>query len=122
MLGSVAASFRRILLIRRITSATLEHRTPDAGAENDIEVTQEMIVAGENAILCEIGRAEGLGGYFSARELAVAVYQAMDTARRVTNSGIFPRRSSGFRPIAHTTRIHLSAACPSNGEHGDGPA
>lgn len=45
-----------------------------------IEVTPEMIQAGEAAILEEVGGADDLGGYFSAPNLAVKVYRAMATA------------------------------------------
>ena len=40
------------------------------------EITAEMITAGEEVILGEVGGAD-LGGYFSARDLARRVYLAM---------------------------------------------
>jgi hypothetical protein len=40
------------------------------------EITIEMICAGEDVILCEVGGAE-LGGLFSAADLAERVYRAM---------------------------------------------
>jgi hypothetical protein len=35
-----------------------------------------MIEAGEEAILCQVGGAD-LGGFFSARDLAISVFRAM---------------------------------------------
>jgi hypothetical protein len=40
------------------------------------EITQAMIEAGEEAILCQVGGAD-LGGFFSARDLAISVFRAM---------------------------------------------
>jgi hypothetical protein len=45
----------------------------------EIEVTVEMVDAGEEALLADLGGAD-LGGNFSARELATRVYQAMHDA------------------------------------------
>ena len=45
-------------------------------ANVDVEITPEMIEAGEHVILGEVGGAD-LGGYFSARDLAVEVFLAM---------------------------------------------
>jgi hypothetical protein len=42
----------------------------------EIEVTPEMIEAGEEAILCVVGGAD-LGGWFSADDLAKRVFLAM---------------------------------------------
>jgi hypothetical protein len=55
----------------------------DSGTKSadEIEITPEMIDAGEDQILGEVGGVEGLGGYFSARELACAVYRAMELIR-----------------------------------------
>jgi hypothetical protein len=53
--------------------------------KNEIEVTQEMMEAGEEAVLQEVGGA-GLGGYFSATDLAVKVYRAMQAARGDNNA------------------------------------
>ena len=47
--------------------------------ETEIEVTPEMIGAGAEAILREVGGAD-LGGFFSARDLAAQVYLAMRRA------------------------------------------
>ena len=53
----------------------------EAGApEAEIEITPEMIEAGAEAILGEVGGAD-LGGFFSAPDLAVAVYRAMHIRR-----------------------------------------
>ena len=49
-------------------------------ANVELEVTPEMLAAGEDVILCEVGGAE-LGGYFSARDLAIRVYRAMGSVR-----------------------------------------
>jgi hypothetical protein len=57
-------------------------REDDRNATKEIELTPEMIDAGESEILGEVGGAEGLGGFFSARELAARVYRAMETAHR----------------------------------------
>ena len=48
--------------------------------EVEIEITPEMIEAGEDVILCEVGGAN-LGGLFSAPELAARVFRAMDSVR-----------------------------------------
>jgi len=42
----------------------------------EVEITPEMIEAGEGVILGAVGGAD-LGGYFSARDLAAEVYLAM---------------------------------------------
>lgn len=41
------------------------------------EITPEMIEAGEDAILREVGGSTDLGGHFSASALAVSVFRAM---------------------------------------------
>lgn len=46
---------------------------------SEIEITPEMIEAGEDVILCELGGAD-LGGFFSAPDLARKVYLAMRAA------------------------------------------
>ena len=46
----------------------------------EIEITAEMIEAGVEVILCEIGGAD-LGGLFDASDLASRVYQAMENRR-----------------------------------------
>jgi hypothetical protein len=43
---------------------------------SEFTITPEMIEAGEDIILQVVGGAD-LGGYFSASELAMSVYQAM---------------------------------------------
>ena len=63
----------------------------ERGKEPEIEVTPEMIDAGEHAISCEVGGAEGLGPGFSASELASEVYRAMERARRSRQSQQAPR-------------------------------
>ena len=55
------------------------------------EITDQMIDAGEDAILRQIGGAEGLGGYFSARELAVLVFRAMALAKNGENAQPYPK-------------------------------
>ena len=44
--------------------------------EDKIEITPDMIEAGAEVILCEVGGAD-LGGLFSAADLALAVLKAM---------------------------------------------
>ena len=44
----------------------------------EIEVTEEMVEAGEDVILCEVGGAD-LGALFSASDLAKRVYLAMQS-------------------------------------------
>ncbi len=44
--------------------------------EEEIQITDKMLDAGEAAILGEVGGAD-LGGSFSARDLASAVWKAM---------------------------------------------
>jgi hypothetical protein len=51
-----------------------------------IKITPEMLEAGEREVWASVGGAEGLGGYFSARDLASAVYVAMERRRARTNS------------------------------------
>lgn len=46
---------------------------------DDIEITPEMIEAGEDAVSGMVG---DLGGYFSASALAEKVYRAMDAAKK----------------------------------------
>jgi hypothetical protein len=60
--------------------------TSEANSTEEIEVTPEMIDAGEHAILCEVGGAD-LGGLFSAHELARRVYLAMFSLRPQTHFG-----------------------------------
>jgi hypothetical protein len=47
---------------------------------DEIEITSAMLDAGEDAILSEVGGAP-LGGFFSARDLAKQVYEAMESHR-----------------------------------------
>ena len=54
---------------------------PDRAATAEFEITPEMIDAGEQAILERVGGRD-LGGYFSARQLAVEVYRAMRSMQR----------------------------------------
>ena len=58
----------------------------ETDATKKIEITPEMLDAGEHAILCEVGGAD-LGGLFSAHELARRVYLAMFSLRPQTHSG-----------------------------------
>jgi basic membrane lipoprotein Med (substrate-binding protein (PBP1-ABC) superfamily) len=44
--------------------------------EPEATITPEMLEAGADAILCEVGGAD-LGGFFSAYDLAERVYRAM---------------------------------------------
>ena len=60
-------------------SETVENPSRDRPAD-EIEVTPEMIEAGEYAILSEIGGVQ-IGGLFSARDLAASVYRAMELTR-----------------------------------------
>lgn len=88
---------RRVLLLRLIAEhpdiesgfwwnllAKYEDSTdqlPDEHFSEDLfPVTPEMLAAGEEAVNCEVGGAD-LGGYFSASDLALRVYQAMVQAR-----------------------------------------
>ncbi|MFO1081898.1 MAG: hypothetical protein U1E23_14865 [Reyranellaceae bacterium] len=50
----------------------------DANAD-EIEVTPEMIEAGEDAVLLRIG---GLSDLFAVRDVAIAVYRAMSATKR----------------------------------------
>jgi len=53
----------------------------EAGAPvEEIEITPAMLDAGEETILGEVGGAP-LGGFFSARDLARQVYEAMEAHR-----------------------------------------
>lgn len=62
----------------------------DDGTENcGIEITTEMIEAGEVTIFQELGGAD-LGAYFSAADLAREVYLAME--RRRLNSEFLGNR------------------------------
>lgn len=56
--------------------ADIANATTDTKEHEEIEVTPEMIEAGEDVILCAVGGAE-LGGHFSASDLAEEVYRAM---------------------------------------------
>ena len=49
-------------------------------ANDDVELTAEMVEAGEEVILGQIGGVP-IGGPFSASDLARAVYSAMERAR-----------------------------------------
>jgi basic membrane lipoprotein Med (substrate-binding protein (PBP1-ABC) superfamily) len=49
---------------------------PNICRPHEIEITKEMIEAGEDVILGVAGGAD-LGGFFSASELATSVYRAM---------------------------------------------
>lgn len=53
-----------------------EDRKPD-----DIEITPEMIAAGEGIILGELGGSEEIASKDFVRELAVKVYRAMSSVR-----------------------------------------
>ena len=58
------------------------HCERDDRPENcGIEITLEMIKAGAETVMREVGGAEGLGGYFSAPDLAVAVFRSMSRAK-----------------------------------------
>ncbi len=67
----------------------VEHKG-QAGAESgrdtplstdQTKITEAMLDAGEDAIWGRVGGCQDLGGYFSARELALEVYLAMDNLR-----------------------------------------
>ena len=49
--------------------------------ESEIVVTPEIIEAGEDVILGQVGGASDVSGFFSARDLATAAYRAMDACR-----------------------------------------
>lgn len=49
---------------------------PATKSNDEIEITPEMIEAGEEAVLSQVGGAD-LGGFFSAAALAKKVYLAM---------------------------------------------
>ena len=49
----------------------------DPAGAPEVKITPEMIEAGENVILCEVGGSYDLGPNFSAPELAERVYRAM---------------------------------------------
>lgn len=57
---------------------------PTPSSESEIEVTSEMIEAGEVAIWERLGGYD-LGGRFSARQLAEEVYRAMASRRRLVS-------------------------------------
>jgi hypothetical protein len=59
-----------------VEKSLIENATTEPEQNGEIEITEEMIEAGEHVILCEVGGAE-LGGYFSAGDLAKRVYLAM---------------------------------------------
>jgi hypothetical protein len=77
---------RRSKNARRDGAACARDHETDAGdstkavhEEEEIEVTEEMIEAGEEVILAETGGTSG-GAYFSASALAERVYRAMRSA------------------------------------------
>jgi hypothetical protein len=51
-------------------------RKPEADSIDEIEITPEMVEAGESVILGVVGGAD-LGGFFSAADLAREVFEAM---------------------------------------------
>lgn len=53
----------------------------DLGRPRSLEITPEMIAAGEEAIQEEVGGAEDLGTWFSASKLARKVFVAMWSCR-----------------------------------------
>jgi len=55
---------------------------PALPSEEEVEITPEMIEAGEAEVSAATGGYD-LGGYFSARDLAIAVYQAMERRRLI---------------------------------------
>lgn len=62
-----------------------------------VEINEAMIEAGESAIWSSVGGAD-LGGWFSARDLAVQVFQAMAAA------------GCGEHPLEHLTKLQLVLA------------
>lgn len=60
----------------------------EPNSTGEIEVTDEMIEAGEDVILSEVGGAD-LGGFFSAADLAKSVYLAMHNVRKATRASRF---------------------------------
>ncbi|HWX76077.1 MAG TPA: hypothetical protein VNY32_01300 [Candidatus Acidoferrales bacterium] len=57
-------------------------RRTEPEEHGEIEITEEMIEAGEEIILAEIGGVEGLPGFSPASSLAEAVYRAMRSERK----------------------------------------
>jgi hypothetical protein len=57
-------------------------RRTEPEEHGEIEITEEMIEAGEEIIRAEIGGVEGLPGFFSASSLAEAVYRATRSERK----------------------------------------
>jgi hypothetical protein len=53
----------------------LEPSAPERDGALEIEITSEMIAAGEQALLCELGGA--VSSHWSAPDLAIEVYLAM---------------------------------------------
>lgn len=65
---------------------------------DEIEVTSEMIEAGEWTILEKVGGAD-LGGSFSAADLAASVYRAMELASGQRTASKCLRASSSLVKI-----------------------
>src|SRR5262249_49387993 len=74
---------------------TVEKKERNLMTSSDFEITPQMIEAGAEAILSQIGGAD-LGGFFSAPELAVLVYQAMSRVDCAA-SRLFAKQSSTAR-------------------------
>jgi len=60
--------------------AVTEHGS-DEGLDADVVVTENMLEAGENVVLCVLGSVD-LPGFFCARELADRVSRAMADAHQ----------------------------------------
>jgi basic membrane lipoprotein Med (substrate-binding protein (PBP1-ABC) superfamily) len=69
----------------------IPNATTEPQDDGEIEITSEMIEAGADVILCEVGGAD-LGGLFSADDLATRVYRAMDNLRSSTRTPLYRQR------------------------------
>jgi hypothetical protein len=68
-------------MIRDVERNRIANATTDPLSLDEIEITPEMIEAGEEAILEVVGGAD-LGGLFSASDLAEKVFWAMWDCRQ----------------------------------------
>jgi hypothetical protein len=63
------------------TSQVRDNRQEKPNVTQTVALTEELVNAGAHAILCEVGGCE-LPAYFSASELAISVYRAMEHSRQ----------------------------------------
>lgn len=71
-----------IAFVPDVEMTRIANATTESEEHEEIEVTAEMIEAGEEAILSHPGVCDGIG-YFSVRELAMKVFLAMNSRRCV---------------------------------------